>query len=52
MKEFNTKEYRLYLSSLSFENLIILYGCKCFYGDTNLEEKLRLIFEEIERRRV
>lgn len=52
MKEFNAKEYRLYLSSLSFEDLIILYGYKCFYGDTNLEEKLRLIIEEIERKRV
>ena len=52
MKEFNTKEYRLYLSSLSFDNLIILYGFKCFYADTNFEEKFRLIYEEIERRRV
>lgn len=44
--------YQLYLLSLSLEQLEKLYCHKLFYGDTNLYEKLKLIHQEIDYRKV
>lgn len=44
--------YQLYLLSLSVEDLKRLYCAKLFYGDSELQEKLKLIHQELDYRRV
>lgn len=49
---FNKNEYKLFLTRLTFKELKNLYGFISFYGSNNKKEKLTLICEEIEFRRI
>lgn len=52
MEEFNEYEYRMFLTRLTLKELRSLYGFIKFYGGNDIKVKLRLIYEEIECRRV